>query len=180
MSADTDSPVRLAHRGDLPTLVAIYNQSIPGGRITADTRAVTVAERETWFAEHQCPERPIWVYADPEDDTPLGWLSLNDFYGRPAYRITAELSIFVDRAVTGRGIGGALLRHAVTAAPRLGIRNLLAFVFHTNEAVIRLLNGHGFARWARLPELAVMPDGSRDLIIYGRTVGPDDNGTGPA
>ena len=37
--------IREATEEDLPAIVEIYNQSIPAGWSTADTRPITVAER---------------------------------------------------------------------------------------------------------------------------------------
>lgn len=35
----------------------------------------------------------------------VGWLSFQDFYGRKAYDITAEISIYLDEKFRGRGYG---------------------------------------------------------------------------
>ena len=40
-----DLHVREATEADLPAIVDVYNQSIPGGWSTADTHPITVAER---------------------------------------------------------------------------------------------------------------------------------------
>ena len=47
--------VRDATEADVPAIVDIYNQSIPGAWSTADTKPVTVAERLDWFREHDPP-----------------------------------------------------------------------------------------------------------------------------
>ena len=53
--------LRDATEADLPAIVAIYNATIPGRRVTADTEPVTVASREPWFREHGPRTRPLWV-----------------------------------------------------------------------------------------------------------------------
>jgi L-amino acid N-acyltransferase YncA len=43
--------LRDATPADLPAIVDIYNQAIPGGWSTADTVPVTVESRREWFAK---------------------------------------------------------------------------------------------------------------------------------
>lgn len=74
--------IRLAAPGDLSAIVAIYNASIPGRLATADTKPVTVEDREEWFRGFDPVSRPLWVY--DRDGAILGWLGLRSFYGRPA------------------------------------------------------------------------------------------------
>lgn len=77
---------------DLPVIVDIYNSTIPSRMVTADTKPVTVEERLAWFKEHNTSKRPLWV-VEYEDEI-CGWVSLQSFYGRPAYNATAEISIY--------------------------------------------------------------------------------------
>jgi phosphinothricin acetyltransferase len=165
------APIRIAQPADLPAIVAIYNAAIPGRMATADTEPVSVASREAWFAEFDAARRPLWVLTDVVSDAVMGWLSLRSFYGRPAYAATVEAGVYTDPAAQRRGIGRALLAHALAAAPALGIRNVLAFVFAHNVPSIALFEGAGFAAWGRLPRVAELDGVERDLAILGRRIG---------
>jgi L-amino acid N-acyltransferase YncA len=165
------APIRFAQRADLPAIVAIYNAAIPGRMATADTAPVTVASREAWFAEFDPARRPLWVLTDMVSDTVLGWLSLRSFYGRPAYAATVEAGVYTLPAAQRRGIGKSLLAHALGAAPSLGIRTVLAFVFAHNAPSVALFEGAGFASWGRLPRVAELDGVERDLAILGRRIG---------
>ena len=166
-------PIRFAQPADLPEIVAIYNAAIPGRMATADTEPVTVASREAWFAEFDPTRRPLWVLTDVASDAVLGWLSLRSFYGRPAYAGTVEVGVYTQPAAQRRGIGKSLLTHALGAAPTLGIRTVLAFVFAHNAPSIALFETAGFAAWGRLPQVAELDGVERDLAILGRRVGAD-------
>ena len=131
---------------------------------TADTAPVTVASRRPWVDECDPARRPLWGQAGQRVD---GWLSLRSFYGRPAYAATVETGVYVAPSAQGRGIGRALLTHAIEAAPHLGIRTMLAFVFAHNEASMALFGGLGFARWGLLPGVAELDGVERDLAILG-------------
>jgi hypothetical protein len=84
---------------DLPVIVDIYNSTIASREVTADTEPVTVAVARTWFDDHTPERRPLWVIHDAADTSEnpavIGWMSYSNFYGRPAYSGTAELSIYI-------------------------------------------------------------------------------------
>jgi L-amino acid N-acyltransferase YncA len=56
--------IRDAGVADLPRIVAIYNEAIPGRLATADTEPVTVEVRREWFQAHTPGRHPIWVGED--------------------------------------------------------------------------------------------------------------------
>lgn len=152
---------------DLPQIVAIYNASIPGRCATADTEPITVESRKTWFYNHEAT-RPLWVVE--EDGRVIAYLSLRNFYGRPAYRVTAELAVYVHPDHQRKGIAATLLRKAIDTAPKLGLENLLAFVFAHNDPSVTLFRRFGFESWGSLPGVADL-DGRRvDLAILGKKI----------
>jgi L-amino acid N-acyltransferase YncA len=153
---------------DLPDIVAIYNATIPGRMVTADTEPVSVESRAAWFLEHG-GARPLWVVESM--GAVVAWLSFTSFYGRPAYASTAEISVYVAAPHRARGIGRMLLAQAIARAPSLDVRTLLGFVFGHNAPSLRLFEAHGFARWGTLPKVAVLDGIERDLVIVGRRVG---------
>lgn len=161
--------VRDAGPADLPAIVRIYNAAIPGRLATADTEPVSVDGRRAWFAEHGT-SRPLWVALD--DGAIIGWLSFQSFYGRPAYRATAEVSVYVAPGGRRKGVGRELLSRAVAASPGLGLRTLLGFIFGHNTPSLALFEGLGFERWALLPRVAELDGVERDLVIVGRRLAP--------
>ena len=156
--------IRQALESDLSRIVEIYNETIPTRLATADTTPVTIADRKEWFQKHS-DLRPIWVYE--KENQILGWISFNSFYGRPAYRHTVEVSLYVTTAAHHQGIGKSLFSFALTQAPKLEIKTCLAFVFSHNEGSIRFIQSYGFREWGRLPEIAEMDAKEFDLSIYG-------------
>ncbi len=161
---------RLALIADLPVIVAIYNSTVASREVTADTDPITVESRLAWFAEHDPARRPLWVVEDSHGHV-IGWLSYSNFYGRPAYSGTAELSIYIDEAARGKGLGRYLLTEAIAFAPRIAVHTLLGFIFGHNVASLALFDRFGFARWAEMPGVATLDGIERDLIILGKRVG---------
>lgn len=158
--------LRLATKADLPDIVRIYNQIVPGRMVTADTEPVTVESRRPWFHAHPVDTRPIWVATDR--DRIIGWLSVDTFYARAAYDGTAMIALYVDESQRQQGLGKQLLEQAIRAAPALGLHTLLGYIFAHNEPSLRFFEKQGFMRWAHLPRVAVLDGVERDLIIVGR------------
>jgi phosphinothricin acetyltransferase len=160
--------VRDATESDLPAIVSIYNATIASRMVTADLEPVSVDSRRAWFRAHNSETRPLWVALDRGEV--CAWLSLNSFYGRPAYRATAEVSIYVAETHRRRGLGRDLLARAVAHAPACGIRTLLGFIFANNEPSLHLFAAGGFERWGCFPRVAELDGVERDVVIMGRRV----------
>jgi L-amino acid N-acyltransferase YncA len=153
---------------DLATIVDIYNSTVASREVTADTAPITVESRYAWFAEHTPDRRPLWVIE--QDGAIAGWLSFSNFYGRPAYSGTAELSIYIGERARGRGLGRYCLQQAIDFAPRIAVHTLLGFIFGHNLPSLGLFESFGFERWAHLPRVANLDGIERDLVILGKRV----------
>ena len=153
---------------DLPTIVAIYNSTIPGRMVTADLEPVTAQSREKWFYDHSPEFRPLWVLED--EGIICGWLSFQWFYGRPAYNATAEVSIYIDEQYRKKGLGRLMLKKAISQCAELKIKTLLGFIFGHNQPSLNLFYSFGFENWAHLPAIAELDGIDRDLIIVGKKI----------
>ena len=165
---------RLARRDDLPVIVDIYNSTIASREVTADTDPITVESRVGWFNDHTPERRPLWVIHDADDksDSPevIGWLSYSNFYGRPAYSGTAEVSIYIAEHARGKGLGRYCLELAMAFAPEVKVHTLLGFIFGHNQPSLALFRKYGFETWANFPRVANLDGIERDLIIVGKRV----------
>ncbi|UOF89535.1 N-acetyltransferase family protein [Fodinisporobacter ferrooxydans] len=164
----TNITFRDAGISDLPTIVDIYNATIPSRMVTADTEPVSVESREKWFSDHSPAFRPLWMIE--YDGKACGWVSFQSFYGRPAYNATAEISIYIHQDFRGKKIGQYSIQKAIDACPRLRIKTLLAFIFGHNEPSLQLFARFGFEQWAHLPNIAELDGIERDLIILGKRI----------
>lgn len=161
--------IRDALLSDLPTIVDIYNASIPGRLSTGDTQPIAVESRLTWYKEHSPLSRPIWV-AESEVGI-MGWLSFQSFYyNRAAYQGTAELSIYIAPSYQRQGIGQHLLAEAIRRSHELEVKTLLGFIFGHNHGSLALFEKFGFERWGYLPKIAELDNIKRDLVIMGRHI----------
>lgn len=160
---------RDANIDDLPIIVAIYNSTIASRMVTADTTPVSVADKVQWFNQHNKNKRPLWVVENDEHKI-IGWVSFQDFYGRPAYSGTAEISIYLDEKERGKSYGKKVLQYAIEKSPSLGIHTLLGFIFAHNTNSMKLFEKLGFEEWANLKDVAILDDRSCSLKILGRKI----------
>ncbi len=161
--------IRHATENDLPSIVAIYNASIPSRMATADLEPVSVASRVNWFKKRSPLKHPLWVIEI--EGVVVGWLSFQPFYGRPAYHATAEVSIYIASNYQRRGLGERLLKEAIRQSPNLGLNTLIGFIFDRNEASLKLFEKFGFERWGHMPRIAELDGIECGLVILGLRVG---------
>jgi len=107
----------------------------------------------------------------------LGWAALSRVSPRPVYRGVGAVSIYVDPAHAGRGVGRKLLEALIEASERAGFWTLEAGIFPENAASIALHEGCGFRLVGIRQRVGQMPDSRwRDVALYerrSRTVGAD-------
>lgn len=158
--------LRLATMSDLPTIVDIYNQTIPSHQVTADLEPVTVEQRRSWFLAHTAEHYPIWVVL--VDGNVAGWLSFSPFYGRAAYAKTTEIAIYLDRNAQGSGLGSQVLELVPTQLRTVGLTTVVAYIFSSNLPSIKLFKKFGYEQWGFLPAVAELAGQANDLVILGK------------
>ncbi len=133
--------IRAATPGDAPAIAAIYNQGIEDRLATLETELRSPGERREWLAARG-PRHPVAVLE--ADGQVVGWASLNAFNPRPAYDHVADISVYVERAWRGRGVGRRLLGHLADLARSIGYHKLVLAAFPFNEAGMALYRRVGF------------------------------------
>ncbi len=149
----------------------IYEAGIAGGNATFEAKA---PGWEAWSRTRAgCPA----IVARAADGEVLGWAALSPTSSRCVYRGVAEVSIYVDPASTGRGVGRALLDALIAASERDGFWTLKAGIFPENGASIALHERCSFELVGVSRRIGQMPDGRwRDVLLYERrspSVGQD-------
>ena len=139
----TDVDVRPATAADAAAIARVYNQGIADRQATLETEPRTAAERAAWLAGRD-PRHPVLVAARGGAGEIVGWASLNPFSPRPAYRFVGDISVYVERAARGTGVGTALLAALTAEARRLGYHKLVLAAFPFNAAGMRLYRRVGF------------------------------------
>lgn len=163
-----DITLEYAVEEHLADIVRIYNESIPSRMVTADLEAVSIESKVSWFNKHHKHTRPIWVAK--QGAIVIGWISFENFHERPAYRFTAELSIYISNEFQSKGIGKYLLQFALSQCKSLEIKTVIGLIFGHNIRSCRLFESFGFEVWGSFPKIAELDHVERDLLMYGKRI----------
>jgi len=115
----------------------IYEKGIATGNATFQTSAPSWKE---WDESHLNNCRIIAEIGD----ILTGWAALTPVSSRCVYAGVAEVSVYVDPAYSGKGIGLALLNELVALSEAEGLWTLQAGIFPENTASLRLHEKAGF------------------------------------
>ena len=135
--------IRDATGNDAAAICRIYNQGIEDRIATLETELRTPAERREWLAARG-PRHPVIV--SETESAITGWASLNRFNPRAAYDHVADISVYIERAWRGRGVGRALLGALIERGVALGYHKLVLAAFPANAAGMALYTRLGFTR----------------------------------
>jgi L-amino acid N-acyltransferase YncA len=155
--------VRDATPNDADAIARIYNQGIQDRVATLETLVRTVDERRGWLSARS-PRHPVLVAEDGSGHV-VGWASLNQFNPRPAYDHVADLSVYVDRATRGAGVGSQLLSSLEERARDIGYHKMVLAAFPTNAAGMRLYERRGFAVVGVYHEQGLLDGAWVDVIL---------------
>jgi phosphinothricin acetyltransferase len=162
--------IRPTSDADMHAVTAIYAHHVLHGTGTFETTAPTAEEmaaRRKDVLEKGLP------YLTLEDDSGvLGFAYCNWFKPRPAYRFSAEDSIYLRPTATGRGLGRLLLEELATQAERAGIRKLIAVIGDsTNKGSIGVHQACGFTYVGMLSACGWKFDRWLDVVLMERRIG---------
>jgi phosphinothricin acetyltransferase len=132
--------IRPAVALDAEAVAAIYNQGIEERSSTFETPPRGAADIRAWLAGG---ERLPLLVADDEGRV-LGWARVLAYSDRAAYAGVGEVSVYVDAAARGRGLGRALLNGLEDTARELGYWKLVGKLFTDNTASAGLVKSCGW------------------------------------
>src|SRR5690554_2897869 len=115
----------------------IYEKGIATGNSTFQTSAPSWDE---WDSSHLAACRIVAEVAGKV----VGWAALSPVSSRCVYAGVAEVSVYIDPAFSGKGIGLTLLNELVTLSEAEGIWTLQAGVFPENFGSLRIHEKAGF------------------------------------
>jgi L-amino acid N-acyltransferase YncA len=123
--------IRSSIDADLPTITAIYGHHVLHGTGTFETEAPSEADMGVRRADVLAKGLP-YIVAEL-DGKVVGFAYCNWFKPRPAYRFSAEDSVYVAHDLHAKGLGRALLAELAAAAERAGVRKLIAVIGDANN-----------------------------------------------
>jgi L-amino acid N-acyltransferase YncA len=130
----TVRPMALA---DADPVLAIYQAGLDGGNASFEPAAPD-------WATFDAARLPAHRFVALSDGEVAGWIAVSPVSTRAVYAGVVEISVYVDPAAQGRGIGRALLTALVASTEAAGIWTLQAGIFPENTASLALHHAAGF------------------------------------
>jgi|EP01036_Dinobryon_divergens_P052108 phosphinothricin acetyltransferase len=166
--------IRPSREEDIPAITAIYRHHVLTGTGTFEIDPPSETDMASRRADVLSKGLPYLVLE--QDKVVLGFAYCNWFKPRPAYRFSAEDSIYLASNAHRRGLGKALLAELCSRAERAGVRKLLAVIGDSSNAgSIGLHQTLGFSHVGVLKSCGWKFDRWLDVVMMEKPLGAGDS-----
>ena len=162
--------IRPSRDDDIDAITRIYAHHVLHGTGTFEVDPPSVQDMRARRAEVLARGLP-WLIAE-SDNQVSGFAYCNWFKPRPAYRFSAEDSIYLAPHANGQGLGRALLAELATQAERAGVRKLIAVIGDSaNQGSVAVHKRCGFLHVGVLANCGWKFDRWLDVVLMDRVLG---------
>ena len=162
--------IRPSQIEDIPAITAIYGHHVRCGTGTFEVDPPSIDDMAQRRADVLAKGLPYLVVARGEQV--LGFAYCNWFKPRPAYRFSAEDSIYLAEQAMGQGLGGALLAELMAQAERAGVRKLIAVIGDSaNHGSVGVHRAAGFSMVGVLKSCGWKFDQWLDVVMMDKALG---------
>lgn len=165
--------IRPSREADIPAIAAIYAHHVLHGTGTFEIDLPPESDMAARRAEVLVRGLP-YIVAE-ESGRVTGFAYCNWFKPRPAYRFSAEDSIYLAPHAHGKGLGRVLLAELSAQAERAGVRKLIAVIGDSaNTGSIGVHRAVGFMHVGVLASCGWKFGKWLDVVLMEKTLGPGD------
>lgn len=162
--------IRPSQDSDIPAITAIYAHHVRHGTGTFEVDPPSAADMASRRDDVRSKGLPYLVAV--EGPEVLGFAYCNWFKPRPAYRFSAENSIYLAPLAHGKGLGRALLSELAARAEQAGVRKLIAVIGDSaNSGSIGVHRSVGFRHVGTLESCGWKFDRWLDVVMMDKPLG---------
>ena len=166
--------IRPSQLEDIPAITAIYAHHVLHGTGTFEVDPPTQDDMTSRRADVLSKRLPYLVAT--EGDKLLGFAYCSWFKPRPAYRFSAEDSIYMAPDAQSRGLGRALLAELMAQAELAGVRKLIAVIGDSaNVGSVGVHRSVGFSHVGTLKSCGWKFDRWLDVVMMDKSLGLGDS-----
>lgn len=166
--------IRPSRDDDVEAIAAIYRHHVLHGTGTFEIDPPSAQDMRSRRTEVLARGLP-WLVADDAGEI-AGFAYCNWFKPRPAYRFSAEDSIYLAPQAQGKGLGRALLAELAAQAERAGVRKLIAVIGDSaNAGSIGVHRAQGFHPVGVLSSCGWKFDRWLDVVLMEKSLGRGDS-----
>jgi L-amino acid N-acyltransferase YncA len=166
--------IRACEEGDIAAITAIYAYHVLHGLASFEIEPPSESDMRQRCRDILSRGLPYLV-AEHVGGV-VGYAYASPYRPRPAYRYTAENSVYLHPAWIGRGIGRQLLSALLAACEARGLRQIVAVIGDSaNSASIALHQRLGFALIGTIRSAGYKFDRWVDTVLMQRSLGAGDS-----
>lgn len=139
----------------------IYRQGLATRNATFETE---VPEYEVWIKKFH----PHLLWVAKINQKVVGWAGLQPVSVRKVYEGVVEVTIYIDSAHTGKGIGTSLMKQMIAESEKAGIWTLYASIFPENIPSILLHVSAGFREIGFRERIGQLDGIWRNTVLFER------------
>lgn len=146
----------------------IYNHFVENTTFTFHTEPLSPQEMKAILY----PVDPLYIsFAIFDGPEFCGYAYMAPYKQRQAYRISSEVTVYLDPKHSGKGIGTMALKHLEAHARENGIHSFLAVICSENTASIKLFTKNGYEECAHFKEIGVKFGRMLDVVVMQKILG---------
>jgi L-amino acid N-acyltransferase YncA len=151
----------------LEQILEIYNDYINHSTATFHLQTITLKEMKEILLFN---DPRFSSYAILEEGRLCGYVILARYSIREAYDITAEVTVYLDKNFTGRGIGRKALEFIEQKARDRNFHSLIAKICGENKESIRLFEKAGYVKCAHYTGVGYKFGRLLDVVSYQKII----------
>ena len=155
--------IREMTQPDSHRVLEIYKMGLDTRNATFETEVPSWSD---WDMKHLKHSRFVYV----DDGSIQGWAALSPVSARKAYNGVAEISIYINTNLLGKGFGSELMDRLVISSEEHGIWTLFSSVFPENIPTLKLHEKFGFRIIGTRERIAQLDGKWRDTILLERRI----------
>ncbi len=165
MAPAPDNIIQCTHERHAHAILAILNEAIVNSTALYDYQPRTLESMDAWFKTKQAGGFPVLGIEDM-DEKLLGFGTYGAFRPFPAFKYTAEHSVYVHKAHRGRGLGLALMNALLNKAKDADLHSMIAVIDSSNLPSIAMHQKLGFQLAGTLPQVGFKFARWLDVVLY--------------
>jgi L-amino acid N-acyltransferase YncA len=160
--------IRAATPADAESVARIYNHYVTDSVVTFEEEAVSPTAMARRIEGVRSASLP-WLVAELGGRV-VGYAYANRWKARSAYRFSAEITVYLDPAHAGRGIGSRLYGRMLPILQDLGMHAVIGGIALPNPASVALHEKFGMQKVAHFREVGFKLDRWIDVGYWQRTL----------
>jgi phosphinothricin acetyltransferase len=152
---------------DFEVIKEIYDYYIENSTATYYTEKITIEELKEFIPFQNNKYKSFLIKVENEC---CGFCYITQYKKRQAYDRTAEISLYLKTAYTGKGIGNTVLPFLENVAKEIGISVLIGIISGDNENSIKLFERNGYEKCGHFKQVGEKFNKILDVVSYQKII----------